>query len=299
MGWGSLSDWGSIFSGAANLAGTAYSIYQGEKSNETASKYYDKAGDAAAQQAALAKAQWEQYKNVYGPLESAQVKEALLDIEAYRPVKAAILNETQRNIEEYRPIEDQMIAEAKKSGAEIGQEYAAKSNADINQAFGQQKAINLRNLGRMGINPNSGRFADTNKSTNTSQALALAGGKTSAFRQGQTEALNRKANALNYRRGMPMAQMQKPSGNATLNSALSGLNSSVNANAALAGIAGNAASSNNQAAGYMFGQGTKALGNVNWEKIGSSISGMFSGGNSGTAATSALPTYNGAYRPRQ
>lgn len=293
MGWDSLGSWGSLLSGAADLAGTAYQMYQGSQANDTAAQYYNAAGDAAKDQVALSKAQWARYKDVYGPLEEAQIKEALLDIEAYRPVKAAILDETQRNIELYRPIEDQIVEDAERTGAEFGQEYAARSNADVNQSFGKVQAINTRSLGRMGINPNSGKFANTNKSTNNSQALAIAGGRTDAFRQGDQTAYNRKTNALNYRRGTPMAQMQTPSGNATLNSALSGLSSGVANTAALAGTAANAATASNQTAGYMFNRGTNALGNVDWGRIGSSISGMFSGGSSGASqkAIQTVPTF--------
>ncbi|WP_319764540.1 hypothetical protein [Maridesulfovibrio sp.] len=298
MGWDSLGSWGSLLSGAADLAGTAYAMYQGSQTNDTAAQYYNAAGDAAKDQVAFSREQWARYKSVYGPLEEAQVKEALLDMEANRPLKAAILDETQRNIENYRPIEDQMIAEAGKSGSALGQEYAARSSADINQAFGQQKAINSRNLGRMGVNPNSGRFANTNKSTNTAQALALAGGKTSAFQRGQTEALNRKANALNYRRGLPMVQKENPNGSATLSSALNAMSSGVANTASLAGIASNAASSSNQTAGYLLGQGAQALGNVNWGNIGNQISGMFSSGNSGATGTTALAGLNGTYSAR-
>lgn len=281
--------WGDILSGIGSLAGTAYSIYKGEQSSSTAAQYYDKAGDAAKKQVALAEAQWKRYTDVFGPLEAAQVKEALLDMEANRPLKAAMLNETQHNIEAYRPIEDQMIEESKKTGAEFGQEIANRSSADVSQGFGKAQAINTRNLTRMGVNPNSGKFADQNKAFSTSRALADAGGRTSAFVQGNDMAFNRKSSALNYRRGLAMPQTTTPNGNATLSSAMQGLSAGTQNTAALAGVAANAANQNNQTAGYMFGQGTKALSGVNWDSIGKSISGMFG---SGTNSNNNNTTYS-------
>ena len=282
-------EWGDMLMGLGSLAGTAYSIYKGEQSNETADKYYDIAGDAAKKQVALAEAQWKRYTDVFGPLEAAQVKESLLDIEANRPLKAAMLNETQHNIEAYRPIEDQMISDASKTGAEFGQEIANRSSADVTQGFDKAQAINTRNLTRMGVNPNSGKFANQNKAFTTSRALADAGGRTSAFTQGNDLAFNRKSSALNYRRGFAMPQTTTPNGNAALSSAMQGLSSGASSTAALAGVAANAGAQNNQTAGYLLNKGTKALGGVNWDSIGNSISGMFNSGTSPNKSAGNMP----------
>ncbi len=280
--------WGELLTGIGSLAGTAYSIYNAEQANSTASQHYESASEAAKQQIGLAKDQWERYKKVFGPLEAEQVKEALRDIELYRPFKNEMLNEMKRNVEMYRPIEDKMVDEAQKTGAEWGQEFADRASADIAQGFDKSREVNLRNLSRMGINPNSGKFASQNSALQKARALGEAGGRTEAFSKGRDTAWNRKAGALGYRRGLPIPQQSTASGNSALSSAMRGLSSGTNAMGNLAGVAANASGQNAKSAGYLFGKGMDALGGVDWGKIGNSISGMFGSsggsGNNGSAS---------------
>lgn len=67
-------------------------------------------------------------------------------------------------------------------------EQMNRAQADISQAFANQQAAQRRDMSRMGVNPNSGRFADQSRLNATSQALATAGARTQA--RNNTEQLN-------------------------------------------------------------------------------------------------------------
>ena len=65
------------------------------------------------------------------------------------------------------------------NGVDVNQRVSDAS-ADVMQSFQNSNSIARRNAGRMGINPNSGRFAETIKAGALDRATSVAGAKTQA-----------------------------------------------------------------------------------------------------------------------
>lgn len=79
------------------------------------------------------------------------------------------------------PMQQKFYREAFEYGGLADQERAAGTAiSDVRQQYGIQQGINQRNLASMGINPNSGRFAATNRATELAAMAAAAGGATKA-----------------------------------------------------------------------------------------------------------------------
>lgn len=75
---------------------------------------------------------------------------------------------------------------------------ANKAGADVAQEFDTSNAILGRNAARMGINPNSGRFAGMSNSTALERAKAVASAKTTARTNAESENYQRLNNAMGY-----------------------------------------------------------------------------------------------------
>ncbi len=83
------------------------------------------------------------------------------------------------------------------------EDYADRAAADAAQAFSNAEAANRRSMSRMGVNPNSGRFADQSRLNATDKALAISSAKTQGRIQGEETAFNRRQSALNTRSSVP------------------------------------------------------------------------------------------------
>ena len=104
----------------------------------------------------------------------------------------------------FQPLQDEFIAEASNYGSEANQERAAaEAGADVVQAMGLQSQINNRNMARMGINPNSGRFQEQTRLDNLNTALARAGAQNAARTQTRDKGLSLKGDAINIGAGLP------------------------------------------------------------------------------------------------
>lgn len=79
------------------------------------------------------------------------------------------------------PVQRKFYQEALDYGGLADQERAAgQAVSDVRQQYAVQKGINDRNLASMGVNPNSGRFADSDRTAQLMAMAAAAGGATKA-----------------------------------------------------------------------------------------------------------------------
>jgi hypothetical protein len=155
-------------------------------------------------------------------------------------------------------------------------QQADMAAADIAQAFGNQQAAQRRDMSRMGVNPNSGRFADQSRLNATARAAATAGARTKARQDTKQLNFSRLGDGVNVLKGMapstgmgtsftptsPAASaisrtgLTSPDLNTSgANSALSGYGSSGSTMASLGNAASKAASSDMAAGGYLLNMG--------------------------------------------
>jgi hypothetical protein len=109
-----------------------------------------------------------------------------------------------RTKEVFQPLQDEFVKEAREYASPEKQEQAAaEARADVMQSLGVQSQINNRNMARMGINPNSGRFQEQTRLDNLNTALASAGSQNAARQQVRDKGLMLKADAINVGSGLP------------------------------------------------------------------------------------------------
>lgn len=108
----------------------------------------------------------------------------------------------------YRALEQQMLSEAmNQDRSQMQNLYAGRAAADVENATATARATAMRNLSRMGINPNAARFADLNNQVALQGAAMKAGAMTNA-RMGADQMYEQKrVNALNIGRNMPATQL--------------------------------------------------------------------------------------------
>jgi len=104
----------------------------------------------------------------------------------------------------FQPLQDEFINEARNYASDERQaEAAAEARADVVQSMGLQQQANRRQMARMGINPDSGRFQEQSRLDNLNTALASAGAQNSARTQLRDKALALKGDAINIGAGLP------------------------------------------------------------------------------------------------
>ena len=104
----------------------------------------------------------------------------------------------------FQPIEDEYIDTAKNYAGEGRQEEAAaEAKSAIQQNVEQQKQAGIRQMASMGVSPDSGRFAGTNRAMDLNTALASAGAQNNARQIIRDKGLALKADAINLGKGLP------------------------------------------------------------------------------------------------
>lgn len=110
--------------------------------------------------------------------------------------------------QKYRALEDQFVTDA--MGTDRGSyrnQMAGRAASDVEQATATARASAVRNLSRMGINPNAARFADLNNQISMTTAAAKAGAMTNA-RIGADQMLDqKKLAAISLGRNLPAQQL--------------------------------------------------------------------------------------------
>lgn len=131
----------------------------------------------------------------------------------------------------FQPMEDRLIKEANNWDSAARQEgAAAEARADVIGAADMQRQASNRQLTGMGVNPNSGRFAGSQRAGETATALAAAGAANSARDRIRQQGISMRADAVNIGRGLPSqaagsAGLGLTAGNSAMGNALNANNS--------------------------------------------------------------------------
>lgn len=141
------------------------------------------ANEAAREQAAIAREQWNDYKTQFAPVILDQMQQSI-DIgrgqyELARDQQQFQLGLARKYDDRFWgtqvPLEDSIIQEARDFDTEAERErMAGTARADVEQAFSGARAQMNRDLGRMGVNPADPKYFGIQKGMAADQALATA-----------------------------------------------------------------------------------------------------------------------------
>ena len=123
------------------------------------------------------------------------------------------------------------------------EELAGKAIADVNQAFSAQQGALTRNMSRMGVNPNDGKFAALSNQNAIAAASAQANAANKVREAARAEGIQLKGNVANMLSGYPAMGMEATGrgagfgglGLTTANAGLAGMNSGWGAAGQMAG----------------------------------------------------------------
>jgi hypothetical protein len=149
---------------------TAYSAYS---ANKNANKAMDQQGDAIASQNSIAQQELDMAKEQY---------------DYYKTT--------------YRPLEEEIVANAGLSDSEQ-QEMVTTAGLTTQSAFDSAEASRNRNLQRMGVNPNSGAYAENTRKSAISKAVAKANSQNTARTRAEEMDYNQKFAAVGLGKGLP------------------------------------------------------------------------------------------------
>lgn len=153
-------------------------------------------------------------------------------------------------------MQDQLVQDAKSFDGEAkANELARKAQASVQQSFDNTEAQQMRSLSRMGVNPNSGKFAAMSNQNSLAKASALAGAANNARTQAEDMGYKLTDRATNALAGYPAMGMTATGAGAQYgglglsmaNTGLQGMNSGF-------GQGANVAGSNAQGYGNIWGQ---------------------------------------------
>jgi hypothetical protein len=159
-----------------------------------------------------------------------------------------------------RPVIQQTLNEAKDWDSQDNiDKVRGQASADVQSSMDKQQQAQTRTLTRLGINPNSSKFAALNQQMGNQTALAQASGMNQAGEQRKVQAVQMRQQAGNLASGMP-AQSMGFSGQA-------GAMGSSAAGVGAAGIATNMAAQNQYTSGMagasqQFGAASSNLNNL-------------------------------------
>lgn len=128
----------------------------------------------------------------------------------------------------YQPLEDKYVDTATNwDSAEREASQAGEARADVQNASDLQRQTSNRQMAAMGVNPNSGRFAATQRSGETATALASAGAANNARNTVRQQGIAMQADAINMGKGLPSQAASASSlgltaGNSAVGNTLSG-----------------------------------------------------------------------------
>lgn len=149
----------------------------------------------------------------------------------------------------FKPVEQRMVSDAMNfDSPERQSRMAAEAGADVTRGYNAAQDQNMRALGAMGINPNSGRFAGLANENSLAQAKDTAGAMNQARRNTEMQGIALRTGAAQFGRNMP-------------NTGIAADSVALNAgNSAVGGLATNSQirNANNAAAAQWFGGATQA-----------------------------------------
>ncbi len=198
----------------------------------------------------------------------------------------------------FRPLDAGIVADAQNYDTTARSEQAAsKAMADMESQFGNKQAQQQRAMTRMGVNPNSGKFALMGNQMAMAQAAAKAGAASKARDNVELQGYARKMDAANM--GRNLASNQATSAGVALNAGNSAANNAgtplTQANQAMAtmGQGFGTAIQGNNSAGNLYGQAAQMQGKDNglMGALGG-IAGQFAGSSAGSAWLAGLSDKN-------
>lgn len=151
---------------------------------------------------------------------------------------------------QYQPIEDSLLALGKKGVVADYEGVTSRAIADVNEQFANAEAARLRQMQRMGVNPNSGRADAMGRQLALSKAMAASGSINGARRDERYRADN-----LNWDRLYNLNTL----GANKMNGAS---NSLTNSQTNIANQYANRANNSQNQASAMFGAAGQLAGNV-------------------------------------
>ena len=129
---------------------------------------------------------WEQNQ---AKLEEAQIQKELTNVDQQDRITKGLLNIQEDNIGATAELTKNFLNQSLDGVNK--QEWANRAGVDQQVAADSANAQLTRNAARMGLNPNSGKFATAMANQATSNAANVAGARTQAFRNADTENYNR------------------------------------------------------------------------------------------------------------
>jgi len=264
---GGSSGGSSTLAGIANLAGGAYSMYQGYQAQKQQENYLRSLYASQAKSDELLAAQAERSKQYFEPVENLQAEYALEDLKKMRDLQVAQqeygIAQGQADIAYGRDTMDPAryaLLDILNEGADA-EKYRNIASTDVAQAFDKATGDTTRAYGRMGINPNSGAMQDFMNQANISEAIATAGARTEASRLSEDLDIQRRAQAQNLWAGIPLQTTASPvSGSAMSQQAAQGFQQAAQGLATGANLAGQQASQGYQGASAAFSNAANYLG---------------------------------------
>jgi hypothetical protein len=160
--------------------------------------------DIAQQQLDVAKQQLEWEKDrakVQDPLIQKIVDQQIQsgDVNAARATEQW---NTYKNL--FQPVEQRMVSDANNfDSPERQARMAAEAGADTTRSYNAMQDQQARAMGRLGVNPNSGKFAALNNEMGLAQAKDTAGAMNQARRNTELQGMALRQGAAQFGRNMP------------------------------------------------------------------------------------------------
>ena len=216
---------------AAAIGTTAVAgMYSAKKAAGAAKDAKRTAGEMAASQLALDSETLDFYKSQYADQKPLQQEQARIANEV-STAQLASMKQNDTIAKDYydyqtgtfRPMEKAIVADAQNyDTAERRNEKAGQAVADVGMQAELGRQANVRQMQRMGVNPNSGKMMAMNNQMALGEAVAKAGAANKARDAVETQGFARKMDAASLGRGL--ASNQATSAGVALNAGNSAVN---------------------------------------------------------------------------
>lgn len=199
----------AITSAVVGAVGVASSISASKKAGQAQDRAIAASENAAAEQNALAREQFDWNKQVYerdvAPLQKRQqdLQERVANDALARGAKQDALADEQNKYykETFQPLEKQVVDEAKGYDSEANvNRRSGMAAANVNQQFANARGQSARMAGRYGLGSTS--FSGPAGASERAQALGAAGASTGAAFDTMDKAIQLRAGAANFGRNM-------------------------------------------------------------------------------------------------
>lgn len=129
------------------------------------------------------------WKDHQAPLEAAKADSELKNVGQQQKITQGLLNMQENSLGATSDLTQQFLNESLKGVN--GEEWANRAGTDQQNAASNATSQLIRNASRMGLSANSGSFAKSLADQSAKNAAAVAGARTQAFRNADTEKYNR------------------------------------------------------------------------------------------------------------